>query len=99
MNSCVVDHDGNAVARESKRFWLVPHFREEICRRCGMCSRMCPAGIITKPSEQAMPSLSNAKMCASCHWCEKVCAYNAIVFAPAKAGEEVKSDSQYGEQP
>lgn len=98
MNSCVVDSDGITMARESKRFWLVPHFNENVCRRCGKCYEMCPAGIITKPMGDKVPTLTNAKLCASCRWCEKVCVYNAIEFSPAASSNEQKQENQYGDQ-
>ena len=83
MNSCVFDLDGNTLPRESKKNWLVPHFSEKLCHRCGKCYEMCPAGIITKPTISKLQSLTNSKLCASCHWCEKVCVYGGISFAVA----------------
>ena len=81
--SCVIDDTGNRPSRESKKYWPVPHFDKNRCRHCGKCYEMCPAGIIRKPDKDNVPSLSNAKLCASCRWCGKVCVYNAISFAPA----------------
>ncbi len=86
-DSCVSDSSGNRPAREVKSKWLIPHFDAAKCRRCGKCYEMCPAGIITRPSEDRMPILTNAKLCASCRWCEKVCVFDAIKFAPASSGD------------
>ncbi|MBQ7644025.1 MAG: 4Fe-4S binding protein [Spirochaetales bacterium] len=82
-NSSVIDSFGNTGEKESKRFWLIPHFDKNQYRRCGKCYEMCPAGIITRPDSEREPSLTNAKLCASCRWCEKVCVFNAISFSPA----------------
>ena len=82
-NSSVIDSFGNTGEKESKRFWLIPHFDKNQCRRCGKCYEMCPAGIITRPDSEREPSLTNAKLCASCRWCEKVCVFDAISFSPA----------------
>lgn len=82
LNSCVLDQNGTTVQRVSKRNWDIPHFNETKCTRCGKCYEICPAGIITKPSSAVLPSLTNAKLCASCRMCWKVCMFNAIEFFP-----------------
>ena len=82
-NSCVIDSMGTPIAKQGKKFWLIPHFDRQLCRRCGKCYEMCPAGIITRPDSETEPSLTNPKLCASCRWCEKVCVFNAISFSPA----------------
>ena len=82
-NSSVIDQMGNPSVHESKRNWLVPHFDANKCRFCGKCYEMCPAGIITRPVSGKVPELTNAKLCASCRWCEKVCVFNAVTFSPA----------------
>ena len=82
-SSSVIDSFGNTGEKESKRFWLIPHFDKDLCRRCGKCYEMCPAGIITRPDSEKEPSLTNVKLCASCRWCDKVCVFNAISFSPA----------------
>ena len=82
-NSSVINQYGNSSGPESKRFWLIPHFDENKCRFCGKCYEMCPAGIITRPLSGKVPELTNAKLCASCRWCEKVCVFDAIRFSPA----------------
>ncbi len=87
-SSSVMDSLGNIASHESKRNWLVPHFNAKKCMFCGKCYEMCPVGIITRPVSGKVPTLTNSKLCASCHWCEKVCAFNAIVFAPASGEAE-----------
>ena len=82
-NSSVISSFGTSIAKQDKRFWLIPHFDKDKCRRCGKCYEMCPAGIITRPDNETVPSLTNHKLCASCRWCEKVCIFNAISFSPA----------------
>jgi len=82
-SSSVIDPSGNATGHESKRFWMIPHFDKDRCTYCGKCYGLCPAGIITRPESGVVPSLTNPKLCASCHWCEKVCVFNAIKFFPA----------------
>lgn len=88
MNSAVVGSDGTIVQREAKKSWLVPHFDSKKCRRCGMCYSMCPAFIITKVDSCSLPSLTNVKLCASCHICEKVCPTGAVVFSVASGASE-----------
>ncbi len=82
QSSSVMDCEGNIPAHESKSRWSIPSFSESLCKRCGKCYEMCPAGIITRPTEDKLPSLTNPKLCASCHWCEKVCTFGAITLAP-----------------
>ncbi len=83
MHSSVMDSSGNIPVRESKRTWLVPHFDKDVCKRCGKCYEMCPAGVLTRPVGEKIPKLTNPKLCASCRWCEKVCVFGGITFAPA----------------
>ena len=82
-SSSVIDQFGNLSAHESKRNWLIPHFDASKCHFCGKCYEMCPAGIITRPFSGKVPELTNAKLCASCRWCEKVCVFEAVRFSPA----------------
>ena len=85
-SSSVADQDGNIQTHESKRFWMIPHFDAAKCSFCGKCYEMCPAGIITRPVFGKAPELTNSKLCASCHWCEKVCVFDAVKFSPASQG-------------
>ena len=82
-SEAVVDQAGNVSVHQSKRFWMIPHFDTSRCHFCGKCYEMCPAGIITRPSSGKVPTLTNSKLCASCYWCQKVCAFNAITFQQA----------------
>ena len=82
-SSSVMDQNGNISTRESKKHWMIPRFDASKCRFCGKCYEMCPAGIITRPVSGKVPELTNSKLCASCHWCEKVCVFDAVTFAPA----------------
>ncbi len=82
-SSSVIDQNGNILTHESKKHWMIPHFDASKCSFCGKCYEMCPAGIITRPFSSKVPELTNSKLCASCHWCEKVCVFNAITFSPA----------------
>jgi len=70
---------------------------QDLCSRCGICSVMCPMGIIEPADENTLPRASekNAGRCIRCGHCEAFCPAQAIllndrpdekVLLPAGAG-------------
>lgn len=47
----------------------------DTCTRCGICSMVCPMGIISPPAESGLPQipLEKAPMCISCGQCDAFC--------------------------
>lgn len=52
--------------------------KTELCNQCGVCSAVCPAGVIS--SDNGLPQLDNQKkiMCIRCGNCEAHCPQGAI---------------------
>lgn len=76
------------------------------CNRCGICSGVCPAGIISPPEDSALPSVEEEKagMCLQCGHCEAFCPSLALLLnvhpdqretVPAGAGSIPPSDLGY----
>ena len=51
------------------------------CTRCGICSNVCPMGIITQAEENIPPFIPEEKspMCVSCGQCEAFCSAGALI--------------------
>lgn len=69
----------------------------DLCTRCGICSVVCPAGIISMPGENTLPRVSGEResACLRCGHCEAFCPGQALLmdylpdekeFVPAGAG-------------
>lgn len=58
------------------------------CTRCGICSLVCPAGIIDAAGEGAVPQVPPAKanLCIRCGHCEATCTSGAVVAAYSSTG-------------
>ena len=65
---------------------------EEACSFCGICSKVCPYGAITKPDKKAgiYPTVIQAS-CAGCGTCAPACTFDAIKM-------QHFTDSQYEAQ-
>ncbi|HUK37738.1 MAG TPA: nitroreductase family protein [Methanomicrobiales archaeon] len=61
---------------------------QDLCTRCGICSLVCPAGIIDTAEEGALPYVPSAKaqFCLQCGHCEATCPSGAVVPAYSSAG-------------
>ncbi len=53
-----------------------------LCRRCRICSLVCPAAIIVLPDEEGLPEVLEKKagMCIACGHCEAHCPTQALVL-------------------
>jgi nitroreductase/NAD-dependent dihydropyrimidine dehydrogenase PreA subunit len=67
----------------------------ESCTRCGICSEVCPVGIIDPAGDESLPVVrtERSEMCISCGQCEAFCPSGSIVQegrydAHAKASSE-----------
>lgn len=74
------------------RFWCdtVLGFRalaavDERCVRCGLCTRICPAGIIS-PAADGFPRWNSPEACQSCFACIHHCPSSAIRFRRQSKG-------------
>jgi uncharacterized protein (DUF362 family)/Pyruvate/2-oxoacid:ferredoxin oxidoreductase delta subunit len=52
-----------------------PKVRKEICKGCGVCSKVCPAGALSLEAET--PSF-NYRKCIRCYCCQEMCPEGAI---------------------
>ena len=60
---------------------------EDWCKRCGICSEMCPAGVF-ESDETGRPILANPDACIACYLCENLCPEMAItVYKERKKGK------------
>ncbi len=52
------------------------------CTRCGICTDVCPSGIVTRKDEHTLPSVAKSfeKICIRCGHCEVFCPSQALVF-------------------
>lgn len=71
------------------------------CNRCGICSTVCPMGVISPPDKTVPPALpeEKASACISCGQCEVFCPSGAVTLGETgrKAvkgwdGEDIPSD-------
>jgi len=78
----------------------------ETCSRCGICSVVCPMGIVDPADENTLPRVQNAKegMCIQCGHCEVSCPSQAHIlnvrpdekeYLPAGAGTISSEDMAF----
>jgi len=53
----------------------------DLCTRCGICSNVCPMGVVSLPDENTVPEVPDAKggMCIQCGHCEAYCPAQALL--------------------
>jgi nitroreductase/NAD-dependent dihydropyrimidine dehydrogenase PreA subunit len=79
---------------------------QDLCTRCGICSVVCPAGIVSPADEDTLPRVADADagMCMGCGHCESFCPSQALllndrpderVSPPADAGKIAADDLAY----
>lgn len=56
---------------------------QDLCTKCGICSRVCPMRIIESGDESRLPRLPDAAVpfCISCGHCEATCPTGALMLA------------------
>ncbi|AKL97694.1 DUF362 domain-containing protein [Endomicrobium proavitum] len=62
-----------------KFLWVHPEINEDVCVKCMMCKKSCPANAIYK-IESGYPRVEDKK-CISCFCCHEMCPYKAVDFA------------------
>lgn len=58
---------------------LTYYVNPELCRGCGLCSKLCPAKAIT--GEKKKPHIIDTEKCVKCGTCKPKCKFNAIITA------------------
>lgn len=53
-----------------------PIFDNELCKRCGICQKFCPEGIISIDQEKG--ASANMDYCKGCGICAEECPFKAI---------------------
>jgi nitroreductase/NAD-dependent dihydropyrimidine dehydrogenase PreA subunit len=55
---------------------------QDLCSRCGICSVICPMGVIDPADENTLPKVQDAKagMCIRCGHCEAHCPSQALLL-------------------
>jgi nitroreductase/NAD-dependent dihydropyrimidine dehydrogenase PreA subunit len=55
---------------------------QDLCTRCGICSVICPMGVIDPADENALPKVQDVKanMCLRCGHCEVYCPSQALLL-------------------
>lgn len=55
--------------------------QSDSCTQCGICTRVCPMGIILPPDEVTIPKIAreNESICINCGQCEAFCPSGALV--------------------
>ncbi|MEI7432865.1 MAG: nitroreductase family protein [Methanomicrobiales archaeon] len=55
---------------------------KDLCTRCGICSKVCPMGIVTPADENTLPVVTDAVagMCIQCGHCEVSCPTEALIL-------------------
>jgi len=74
---------------------------EAWCKRCGICSEMCPAGVF-ESDETGRPILANPDACIACYLCENLCPEMAITVykerkTKGKSGDAGRADEASAE--
>lgn len=66
-------------------------FDQKLCVKCGICSEVCPVGIIDKPKAEAYPHIidANRANCIQCGQCEAFCPQVAV---EVKSTDLLKAD-------
>lgn len=57
----------------------MPELNRDLCISCGLCARVCPAGVITY--ENGAPVLNPKRQCMECWHCAAICPQKAIIQA------------------
>lgn len=65
----------------------------DLCTRCGICSEVCPMGIVLPASEGALPEVPEEKAvaCIRCGHCEVHCPSQALILNDRPNGKEILS--------
>lgn len=66
----------NAIARAF--FTKTPRFSADKCIKCGRCSQICPAHLITMDGPEKTATLKEPKKCLHCFCCHEICPANSI---------------------
>src|SRR5512136_777863 len=55
---------------------------ENLCSRCGICSAICPSGIVEPADEKTLPRVTDARgeKCIRCGHCEAFCPSQALLL-------------------
>jgi 2-oxoglutarate ferredoxin oxidoreductase subunit delta len=72
--------------RTAQKRRVVPTFSAERCKRCGICTHLCPSGAISSDAE-GMPGAVDPEACISCRLCEQVCPDFAVTMIAADAAD------------
>ena len=51
---------------------------QDVCKKCGLCSRTCPVGAITGDRKAGIPFTIDTAKCIKCGACEEACKFGAI---------------------
>jgi uncharacterized protein (DUF362 family)/Pyruvate/2-oxoacid:ferredoxin oxidoreductase delta subunit len=57
--------------------WRRPKCKQSICKQCGVCAEVCPAGALTMDEEY--PAF-DYKRCIRCYCCQEMCPASAILL-------------------
>ena len=71
-------------------------FKQEACVKCGICSEVCPVGIIDRPNAEKFPVITaeNKKNCIQCGHCEAFCPNEAVELKGADLQKAARSQKQ-----
>jgi MinD superfamily P-loop ATPase len=74
----------------------VPVFDAHRCKQCGLCTHLCPVGILELPARSA-PSLPEPQACTGCRTCEFICPDFAVSMAelPPAAGNPLPAAGEH----
>lgn len=56
---------------------------ENWCKRCGLCTSVCPFHVF-EPNEEGLPITVNLAKCTECQLCELICPDFALEIGPRK---------------
>ena len=51
---------------------------QDVCKKCGLCSRTCPVGAITGDRKAGIPFTIDSAKCIKCGACQEACKFGAI---------------------
>jgi NAD-dependent dihydropyrimidine dehydrogenase PreA subunit len=66
------------------------------CKSCGICSAMCPRGVLTS-DKAGRPIVSNPDACTACGLCEILCPDMAITVHGKPGGRKAASEEKGSE--